>query len=168
MRGAGAPIPIRSNGRAWNEDCAAAIVRNEILRATPRLERRSGNDGRTITVKSGRGEPSRGLQANHCHAGNERPEALRGEGHVMKPRPTDRRNPDPHRYHEPRLGPRQRRDRGHRLEGTGKGIFNPTVELRNIARRRGSAGMGNNFCIFGEKNRKIVLPVANRSDVVNC
>ena len=38
-RGADAVIPIRRNGRAWNEDCPAAIARNEIQRATPRLGR---------------------------------------------------------------------------------------------------------------------------------
>ena len=38
-RGADAVIPIRSNGRAWKEDCPAAIARNEILRATRHLGR---------------------------------------------------------------------------------------------------------------------------------
>jgi hypothetical protein len=33
-RGATAIIPIRRNGRAWKEDCAAATARNEILRAS--------------------------------------------------------------------------------------------------------------------------------------
>ncbi|MBU2959638.1 IS5 family transposase [Citreicella sp. C3M06] len=37
--GADAVIPIRRNGRAWKEDCPAALVRNEILRATRRLGR---------------------------------------------------------------------------------------------------------------------------------
>ncbi|SNT76810.1 IS5 family transposase [Paracoccus seriniphilus] len=32
--GADAVIPIRRNGRAWKEDCPAALARNEILRAT--------------------------------------------------------------------------------------------------------------------------------------
>ena len=38
-RGADAVIPIRRNGRAWKDDCPAAIARNEILRATRRLGR---------------------------------------------------------------------------------------------------------------------------------
>jgi hypothetical protein len=38
-RGAHAVIPIRRNGRAWKEDCPAALARNEILRATRRLGR---------------------------------------------------------------------------------------------------------------------------------
>lgn len=38
-RGANAIIPIRRNGRAWKEDCPAAIARNEILRATRHLGR---------------------------------------------------------------------------------------------------------------------------------
>ena len=38
-RGADAVIPIRRNGRAWKEDCPAAIARNEILRATRHLGR---------------------------------------------------------------------------------------------------------------------------------
>ncbi|MBB3988319.1 hypothetical protein GGQ68_004676 [Sagittula marina] len=38
-RGADAIIPIRRNGRAWKEDCPAAIARNEILRATRHLGR---------------------------------------------------------------------------------------------------------------------------------
>ena len=38
-RGAQAVIPIRRNGRAWKEDCPAAIARNEILRATRHLGR---------------------------------------------------------------------------------------------------------------------------------
>ena len=38
-RGAEAVIPIRRNGRAWKEDCPAAIARNEILRATRHLGR---------------------------------------------------------------------------------------------------------------------------------
>ena len=33
-RQATAIIPIRKNGRPWKEDCAAAVARNEILRAT--------------------------------------------------------------------------------------------------------------------------------------
>jgi len=33
-RQATAIIPIRKNGRPWNEDCPAAIARNETLRAT--------------------------------------------------------------------------------------------------------------------------------------
>jgi len=37
--GADAVIPIRRNGRAWKEDCPAALVRNEILCATRRLGR---------------------------------------------------------------------------------------------------------------------------------
>ncbi len=39
--GGTAIIPIRRNGRLWNEDCPAALVRNDILRAT-------GRPGRTI------------------------------------------------------------------------------------------------------------------------
>uniref|UniRef100_UPI0026186F3E transposase n=1 Tax=uncultured Jannaschia sp. TaxID=293347 RepID=UPI0026186F3E len=38
-RGAEAVIPIRRNGRAWKEDCPAAVARNEILRATRHLGR---------------------------------------------------------------------------------------------------------------------------------
>ena len=38
-RGANAVIPIRRNGRAWKEDCPAAVARNEILRATRHLGR---------------------------------------------------------------------------------------------------------------------------------
>lgn len=38
-RGAHAVIPIRRNGRAWKEDCPAALARNEILRATRHLGR---------------------------------------------------------------------------------------------------------------------------------
>ena len=38
-RGADAVIPIRRNGRAWKEDCPAALARNEILRATRHLGR---------------------------------------------------------------------------------------------------------------------------------
>ena len=34
MDTATAIIPIRKNGRPWKEDCPAAIVRNETLRAT--------------------------------------------------------------------------------------------------------------------------------------
>lgn len=37
--GADAVIPIRRNGRAWKEDCPAALARNEILRATRHLGR---------------------------------------------------------------------------------------------------------------------------------
>jgi uncharacterized protein (DUF2336 family) len=37
--GADAVIPISRNGRAWKEDCPAALTRNEILRATRRLGR---------------------------------------------------------------------------------------------------------------------------------
>ncbi|MDF3605995.1 IS5 family transposase [Paracoccus sp. DMF-8] len=40
-RGGTAVIPIRKNGRRWRQDCPAAAVRNEILRATQR-------PGRTI------------------------------------------------------------------------------------------------------------------------
>ena len=36
-RGAHAVIPIRRNGRAWKEDCPAALARNEILCATRHL-----------------------------------------------------------------------------------------------------------------------------------
>ena len=32
-------IPLRKNGRRWREDCPAATARNEILKATQRLER---------------------------------------------------------------------------------------------------------------------------------
>lgn len=38
-RGGTAVIPIRKSGRRWREDCPAAVARNEILRATQRLER---------------------------------------------------------------------------------------------------------------------------------
>ncbi|MBL3595330.1 IS5 family transposase [Rhodovulum sulfidophilum] len=38
-RGADAVIPIRRNGRAWKEDCPAALGRNEILRAMRHLGR---------------------------------------------------------------------------------------------------------------------------------
>lgn len=38
-RGADAVKPIRRNGRAWKEDCPAAVARNEILRATRHLGR---------------------------------------------------------------------------------------------------------------------------------
>ncbi|GHE02850.1 hypothetical protein GCM10008024_24020 [Allgaiera indica] len=38
-RGADAVIPIRRDGRAWKEDCPAAIAREEILRATRHLGR---------------------------------------------------------------------------------------------------------------------------------
>lgn len=38
-RGGTAIIPIRKNGRFWKEDCPAAIVRNDILRATRLLGR---------------------------------------------------------------------------------------------------------------------------------
>ena len=38
-RDADAVIPIRRNGRAWKQDCPAAIARNEILRATRHLGR---------------------------------------------------------------------------------------------------------------------------------
>jgi hypothetical protein len=34
-----AVIPIRKNGRLWQEDCPAAKARNEILKATQRLGR---------------------------------------------------------------------------------------------------------------------------------
>ena len=38
-RGGDAVIPIRRNGRAWKEDCPAAVARNEILRATRHIGR---------------------------------------------------------------------------------------------------------------------------------
>lgn len=38
-RGANGNIPIRRNGRAWQEDSPAAIARNDILRATRHLGR---------------------------------------------------------------------------------------------------------------------------------
>lgn len=38
-RGGTAVIPIRKNGRLWNEDCPAAHARNETLRATRRFGR---------------------------------------------------------------------------------------------------------------------------------
>lgn len=37
--GADAVIPIRRNGRAWHEDCPAAVARNEILLSTRHLGR---------------------------------------------------------------------------------------------------------------------------------
>lgn len=83
--GADAVIPIRRNSRAWQEECPAAVARNEILRATRQdsLE----EEGGLPCPKSGRGP-------------DEPPEALRSADHLSRSRPPDCRNPDKHRNHE--------------------------------------------------------------------
>jgi len=108
-RGADAVIPIR---RKW------PCLRRRLLRCRrakrdPAGDQTLGPDAleevdRLSRPKSGRGQ-------------DELPEALRREDHVTRPRLPDRRNPDPHRHHEPLLGPWQSRDRSRLLTKGGKG-----------------------------------------------
>ncbi len=82
-------ISIRKNGRSWKEDCPAAIAKNETLRATRYYAEPSGSDGQDTTP------------AARC------------------PRPPDRRNPHPHRHHEPLQRTRHRRDLSRSMKSMG-------------------------------------------------
>ena len=116
-REATAIIPIRKNGRPWKEDCPAAIARNETLRAT----RHYGRRRRAYAAPLG---PRSRL---HLEAldGIPCPKPDRSEGALSlslwrahrrkRPGPPNRRNSDPHRTHEPLLGPRNGRHRSRRL-----------------------------------------------------
>jgi len=121
-RGADAVIPIRRNGRACKEDCFAATAQSEILRATRHLERALWKKWAGYHVRSRVEE-------------DKPPEALPREDHVTRSRPPDHRNPDPHRHHEPLLGPWQGRDRSRPLKNGGKGRSHARGCLCNIAGR---------------------------------
>ena len=82
-----------------------------------------------------RSEPSHGLKTNHCRAMDARLESIRGTHRRTRPGPPDRRNPHPHRTHEPLQRPRNGRDRSRRLMLTGKGLSCHVHELRNNAYR---------------------------------
>ena len=76
-------------------------------------------------TKPDRGEPFHGLQANHCRATDAVPQSLR-RGHRRKAtRQLDRRNPDPHRPHQPLQRPRHSRDHSRVLTSAGKGEVMP-------------------------------------------
>jgi hypothetical protein len=77
--------------------------------------------------KPDRGEPSHGLRANHCRAMDAVPQILRRAHRRSRPRPTNRRNPNPHRTHEPLQRPRHRRDHPRGLKLKRKGALIPTA-----------------------------------------
>ena len=123
-RQATALIPIRKNGRPWKEDCPAATARNETLRATRHY-------GRAFWKRwTGYHARSR-IEANRCRATDALPQGLRRAHRSERPRPPNRRNPDPHRPHEPLHRPRYRRDRSRRLTLAGKGELMPQSLIGN-------------------------------------
>lgn len=106
-------IPIRKSGRAWKEDCPAAIARNETLRAT----RHSGRGILEAMNRIPRPQPDRSENAV--------PQSLRRTHRRKRPRLPDRRNPGTHRAHEPLLSPWNGRNRPHGLISKGKGAIMP-------------------------------------------
>jgi hypothetical protein len=96
-------IPIRKNGRPWQEDCPA---RNETLRATRHCGRAFWKRWTGYHVRSRIEAKMRRLKAF---------------GERIAARDPDRRNPNPHRTHELLLGPRNGRDRPRGLMTAGEG-----------------------------------------------
>ncbi len=109
-------IPIRKNGRPWKEDCPAATARNETHRATRHYGRafwKRWTRDTTPGAGSRRRCPRR--FARTCGAQPARPQGLWRTHFRKRAGPPDRRNPHPHRTHEPLLGPRNGRDRARGL-----------------------------------------------------
>ena len=112
-------IPIRKNGRLWKEDCPAARARNDTLRATRYYgrafwKRWTGYHARSRIEAKMRCLKSFG--ARIMAVPHRRSDQWRDMAH---PRPTDRRNPHPHRPHEPLQRPRHRRDRPRGMTSVG-------------------------------------------------
>jgi hypothetical protein len=105
-------IPIRKNGRPWTEDCPAARTRNETLRATRHYGRAFWKRWTGYNARSRIGVKMRGLKAF-------------GERINKRPRPPNRRNPDPRCTHQSLQRTRHRRNRSRDLSTTGKGAVRP-------------------------------------------
>lgn len=119
-RQATAIIPIRKNGRPWKEDCRHwGTQRNPACHA-PLWQ------GVLETLDLiPRAKPDLGENAL--------PQSLRRTHSRKRPRTPNRRNPDPHRTHEPLLSPRHRQDRSRGLKHTEKGEARLRRQLRNNA-----------------------------------
>ncbi len=123
-------IPIRKNGRPWKEDCGSdcqkrhpprhTALRPGVLEALAFWKRWKDT---TSEAGSRRRCPRR--FARTCGAQPARPQRLWRTHFRKRPGPPKRRNPDPHRTHEPLLGPRNGRDRPRGLMTAGKGAIMP-------------------------------------------
>ena len=107
-------IPIRKNGRLWKDDCPAARARNETLRATRHFGRAFWKRWTGYHARSRIEARMRGLKAF---------------GERIMARDPDRRNPHPHRTHEPFQRPRHRRDRPCGLTSVGERGDHPSAEI---------------------------------------
>ena len=105
-------IPIRKNGCPWKEDCPALRVRNETLRATRCYGRAFWKHWTGYHARSR-------IEARIL------PEILRRAHRCERRRPTDRKNPNPHRPHEPLQRPRHRQDHPRGMTSVGQGEVMP-------------------------------------------
>lgn len=81
-RGGTAIIPIRGNRRLWKEDCPAARVRNDILRATKRFGRATWKEWTGYHVRSRIEAKIRCLKSFGKRIGSREPDCQPAEIHI--------------------------------------------------------------------------------------
>lgn len=119
------------NGRMWKEDCPAACIRNETMRATRYYGRAFWNRGTAYYARS-RVEATplvtllrNVLPGSGCTA--RKPSASGSPRETPTARPPDRRNSHPHRSHEPLLGTAEIDRVARRQRGKEKSHHKPDV-----------------------------------------